>query len=112
MALFGVVHVVWIGLICLAVAGAMDVISTVLRNVLLQAAITDEFRTRVSSIQMAVVTGGPRLGDAESGIVASLFSTEISIVSGGLACIAGVFVLSKWRPELWRQTKDEKDAVV
>jgi MFS family permease len=112
MALFGVIHIVWIGLICLAVAGAMDVISTVLRNVLLQAAITDEFRTRVSSIQMAVVTGGPRLGDAESGIVASLFSTEISIVSGGLACIAGVFVLSKWRPELWRQNKDEKDAVV
>ncbi len=112
MALFGLVHTVWFGLLCLAIAGAMDVISTVLRNVLLQGAITDEFRTRVSAIQMAVVTGGPRLGDAESGIVASLFTTEISIVSGGLACIAGVFALSKWRPELWRQTKGQKDPAV
>ena len=85
----------------------MDVISTVLRNVLLQGAITDEFRTRVSAIQMAVVTGGPRLGDAESGIVAALCTTEISIISGGLACIAGVLVLSKWRPELWSQTTSQ-----
>jgi MFS family permease len=107
MALFGVVHTVWVGLLCLAVAGAMDVISTVLRNVLLQGAITDEFRTRVSAIQMAVVTGGPRLGDAESGIVAALCTTEISIISGGLACIAGVLVLSKWRPELWSQTTSQ-----
>lgn len=112
MAAFGVIHTVWVGLVCLAVAGAMDVISTVLRNVLLQGAITDEYRSRVSSIQMAVVTGGPRLGDFESGAVASLFSTEISIVSGGLACVVGVLALSRWRPELWRQTKETKDAVV
>jgi len=56
MTLFGLVHVVYVGLICLAVAGAMDVISTVLRNTILQNAITDEFRSRISSIQMAVVT--------------------------------------------------------
>ncbi len=91
---FGLVHVFWIGLACLAVAGAMDVISTVLRNTILQEhAITDEFRSRISSIQMAVVTGGPRLGDVESGVVANFSSTEFSIVSGGIACIVGVLVL-------------------
>ncbi len=102
MSLFGLVHVVWFGLSCLAVAGAMDVISTVLRNTILQLAITDEFRSRISAIQMAVVTGGPRLGDLESGVVATLTSTEVSIVSGGLACILGVLALARWRRSFWR----------
>jgi MFS family permease len=103
ITIFGLVHIVWIGLACLGVAGAMDVISTVLRNTILQNAITDEFRSRISSIQMAVVTGGPRLGDVESGVVANYSSTELSIVSGGVACIVGVLVLMRWRPTFWRQ---------
>jgi MFS family permease len=102
MALFGLVHVIWIGLACLAVAGATDVISTVLRNAILQNAITDEFRSRISSIQMAVVTGGPRLGDVESGVVASLVSTEFSIVSGGVVCILGALALIWRRRGFWR----------
>lgn len=104
MALFGVVHVVVVGVVCLAVAGAMDVISTVLRNTILQTSISDDFRSRISSIQMAVVTGGPRLGDLESGVVASLSSTEFSIVSGGIMCVLGVLALLRWRPHFWRET--------
>jgi len=105
ITIFGLVHIFWIGLACLGVAGAMDVISTVLRNTILQNAITDEFRSRISSIQMAVVTGGPRLGDVESGVLANYSSTEFSIVSGGIACIVGVLVLMKWRPTFWEQGK-------
>jgi MFS family permease len=101
MALFGIVHLIWFGLSCLAVAGAMDVISAVLRNTILQTAITNEYRSRISSIQMAVVTGGPRLGDVESGVVANFTSTEFSIVSGGVACILGVIILMRWRPTFW-----------
>lgn len=101
MTLFGLVHVVWIGLACLAFAGATDVVSTVLRNTILQLAITDEFRSRVSAIQMSVVTGGPRLGDLESGVVAGITSTEFSIVSGGVACIIGALALARWRPTFW-----------
>jgi predicted MFS family arabinose efflux permease len=103
MALFGLVHLLWVGLICLAVAGAMDVISTVLRNTILQTSITDEYRSRLSSIQMAVVTGGPRLGDLESGVVANFTSTEFSIVSGGIMCVLGVLALIRWRPSFWRE---------
>jgi MFS family permease len=102
MALFGIVHVVWVGFVCLAVAGATDVISNVLRNTLLQVAITDEFRSRVSSIQLAVVTGGPRLGDVESGVVANLTSTTFSIISGGVACVLGVLALVRRYPDFWR----------
>jgi MFS family permease len=102
ITVFGLVHVVWVGLFCLAIAGATDVISTILRNTILQNAITDEYRSRISSIQMAVVTGGPRLGDFESGLVAGLTTTEFSIVSGGIACVAGALVLIRWRPTFWR----------
>jgi predicted MFS family arabinose efflux permease len=102
MALFGTVHILWVGLACLGFAGATDVISTILRNTVLQNAITDEYRSRISSVQMAVVTGGPRLGDMESGVVAGFTSTEFSIVSGGIACILGVLALVRWRPEFWR----------
>ena len=101
MALFGTVHVLWVGLGSLAFAGATDVISTILRNTVLQNAITDEFRSRISSVQMAVVTVGPRLGDMESGVVAGFTSTEFSIVSGGVACILGVIALIRWRPDFW-----------
>jgi hypothetical protein len=81
----------------------MDVISTVLRNTILQTSITDEYRSRLSAIQNAVVTGGPRLGDLESGTVATLSSTEISIVSGGIMCVLGVLALVRWRPTFWRE---------
>jgi MFS family permease len=101
ITIFGLVHVVWIGLFCLAIAGATDVISTILRSTILQNSITDEFRSRISSVQMAVVTGGPRLGDFESGLVAGLTTTEFSIVSGGIACIVGSLALIRWRPTFW-----------
>ena len=55
-------------------------------------------RSRISSVQIAVVEGGPRLGDLESGTVASLVSTEFAIVSGGLACIAGAILLAGLLP--------------
>ena len=74
-----------------------------LRNAILQRAITEEFRGRISAIQMIVVTGGPRLGDVESGVVASLTSTEFSIVSGGVACVLGALSMVRWRPSFWRR---------
>jgi MFS family permease len=102
MAVFGAVHVVWIGLLCLAVAGAVDVVSTILRNTILQVAISDQYRGRLSSIQMVVVAGGPRLGDVESGVVATLTSIEFSIVSGGVMCVLGALALVRYRPTFWR----------
>ena len=104
IALFGIVRVFWFGFLMLALAGAMDVVSTILRNTILQLAISDEFRGRLSAIQMAVVTGGPRLGDIESGAVASLSSTEFSVISGGLACAIGVLVFA-WRHKDFRQAR-------
>ncbi len=104
MAAFGIVHRLWFGVLILALAGGMDMVSAVLRSTILQLAITDEFRSRISAIQMSVVQGGPRLGDAESGAVANFTSTEFSIVSGALACLVGVGLLAWRRPTFWNET--------
>ncbi len=98
IAVFGLVDTLWIALLMLAIAGWADVISAVLRNTILQTSIPDRFLSRMSSIQMAVVQGGPRLGDMESGAVATATSIEFSIVSGGLACIAGAVVIGLLMP--------------
>jgi len=57
-------------------------------------------RGRMSSVFSLVVAGGPRVGDVESGSVASLTSTRISVTSGGLACLAGVALIMVAFPEL------------
>jgi MFS family permease len=95
---FGLVHVLWVALALLALAGWADVLSAVLRSTILQTSTSEEYRSRISAVQIAVVTGGPRLGDLEAGAVATLVSTQFSIVSGGLACIAGAALLASLLP--------------
>ncbi len=103
IAVFGVVRVLWIGVAFLAVAGAADVVSAVFRNAILQMTVPEELQGRLSGTWIAVVTGGPRLGDAEAGAAAAIGGPQFAVWSGGLACIAGLGVLL-WRvPELWRQ---------
>jgi hypothetical protein len=87
----------------LAVAGAADVVSAVFRNTILQSAVPDALRGRLSSVHTAVVTGGPRLGDAEAGGVASLAGAQFSVVSGGLACVVGAGLIGVLMPALARQ---------
>jgi MFS family permease len=96
VAAFGIVPWLPLGLLFLAVAGAADVVSAVFRNTILQTATPDALRGRLSATHIAVVTGGPRLGDLEAGSVASLTTPQFSVVSGGLACVLGVFLIA-WR---------------
>jgi MFS family permease len=92
----------WLALLFLAVAGGADVISAVFRGSILQLSVPDRLRGRLSSIHILVVTGGPRLGDFESGVVAAVASPFVSVVTGGLACVAGVVVLGFTKPQFWR----------
>jgi MFS family permease len=92
----------WLGLFFLAVAGAADVISAVFRNTILQLTIPERLRGRLFGIHILVVTGGPRLGDLEAGLVAAAFSPTVSVVSGGLLCIAGTALLALLVPEFRR----------
>lgn len=104
ITVFGVVHWLPLALVMLAVAGAADMVSAVFRNSVLQLSVPDRLRGRLSSIHIAVVTGGPRLGDLEAGTVAALANPTFAVASGGLACMAGVGVITKLLPELahWR----------
>jgi MFS family permease len=100
---FGVVgdHLT-VALLFLAFAGGADVISAVFRNTILQLSVPDALRGRLSGIHILVVTGGPRLGDLEAGAVAALFTPFVSVVSGGLLCIAGTALLAALVPEFRR----------
>lgn len=102
IAAFGLVSSLWLGLLLLAIAGAADVISAVFRSTILQLSVPDALRGRLSQIHILVVTGGPRLGDLEAGMVASAFSPAVSVVSGGLLCIAGAALLAWLVPSFRR----------
>ena len=69
-------------------------LSAVFRNTIIQFAGPDGMRGRLMGVQMAVVAGGPRLGDLEAGAVATAFGDTVSVVSGGLACVAGALVVA------------------
>lgn len=89
-----------VGLVFLALAGMADLFSEVLRNSLLQRYTPDRLRGRVTSVYLAQVTTAPSLGNFEAGVVAQLFSTTISVVSGGLICVAGALLLGVLNPAL------------
>jgi MFS family permease len=98
IAIFGLSTSLWLGLAMLAVGGAADVVSAIFRGTIIQLTTPDELRGRVSSMHMAVVAGGPRLGDLEAGVVAALTSVRFSVISGGLACVLGALGVAKWAP--------------
>jgi MFS family permease len=111
---FGVAHWLPLALVLLAVAGWADVLSAVFRNTIIQFAGPDGMRGRLMGVQMAVVAGGPRLGDLEAGAVATAFGDTASVISGGLACVVGAFAVARALPgftrlrsELPQQAPDE-----
>lgn len=87
---------------CLAVAGGADVISAVFRSTILQQNVPDALRGRMSAVHTLVVVGGPRIGDVEAGLVATAFSPAVSVVSGGVVCVAGVALLAALLPQFAR----------
>jgi MFS family permease len=102
----GLVSSLWPAAALLAVAGAADSVSAVCRSVINQTVTPDALRGRMSSVFSLVVTSGPRLGDIEAGAVAALTSARFSVLSGGLACIAGALVVAAAFPQLARYDKD------
>jgi MFS family permease len=107
---FGVASWLPAALILLAAAGYADVVSAVLRSTLVQLAVPDALRGRLAGLQTAVVTGAPRLGDLEAGVVATALGDTISIVTGGLACVAGAVAIARLLPDFRRQRADMTNA--
>jgi MFS transporter, ENTS family, enterobactin (siderophore) exporter len=101
---FGLSGSVPLAMTFLAIAGMGDVISEVLRSALLQIYTPDAVRGRVTSVWLAQTNAAPGLGNAEAGAVAGLIGLVGSVVSGGLACVAGAGLIALFFPELRRAT--------
>jgi MFS family permease len=102
VAVAGTMASLWTAAALLAVAGAADSVSAVCRSTINQTVTPEHMRGRMSSVYSLVVSGGPRLGDIESGSVAGAFGVRFSVVSGGLLCMLGVGVIVAAFPALAR----------
>lgn len=111
---------VWFGLtktfvpamIALLLIGAADAVSTVIRNTIRQLQTPDHIRGRMTSVNQLFFMGGPQFGEVEAGVVASLFGVPFAIVSGGIGCIVGMFlILWKW-PQLVSYNGDEPQPAI
>ncbi|HET6851487.1 MAG TPA: MFS transporter [Pyrinomonadaceae bacterium] len=97
-ALFGISTVYWFSLLMLAVTGAADTVSTVLRQTIRQLVTPNHLRGRMTSINMMFFMGGPQLGELEAGSLAAVIGAPLSVVIGGigsLVCAAIAAVKSK-----------------
>jgi MFS family permease len=99
--LFGLSNQIWLSIFFLVCAGAADNISGIFRQMIWNQTIPNEFRGRLSGIEMISYLSGPKLGDTESALVAAAFGIPFSIVSGGILCIAAVAACCYYLPKFW-----------
>jgi MFS family permease len=99
---FGLADSLPLALGCLALAGAADTTTVVFRGTIVQTAIPDQLRGRISAADYVVGYGGGELGNLESGAVGSLTSPAFSAVSGGLATVLGAVVIGLALPAFTR----------
>jgi MFS family permease len=102
VAAAGLAHELWLAVVLLAAAGGADLVSAVYRQTILQTFAPDQMRGRMQGVFVAVVAGGPRLGDVRAGTTAQFTGATFSWVAGGVACavlaaIAGFAVRGFWR---------------
>ncbi|HEV7188176.1 MAG TPA: MFS transporter [Blastococcus sp.] len=91
---FGFAPALWLAVVCLAVAGAADMVSAVLRTSMLQIAAPEEMRGRMQGVFIVVVAGGPRLGDLRAGALATATSVTVAMVSGGVVIVVAMLVVA------------------
>ena len=107
IAVFGRVDSLPLALLFLAIAGGADFVSAVLRSAILIGVTPDHMRGRLSGIELAQVASAPTLGNVEAGLLASVTSVRFSIVSGGVACVAGTILIALALPALLRYERRE-----
>jgi hypothetical protein len=92
---------------CLALTGAADTVSMVLRNIIRHLATPDRLRGRMTSVNMVFFMGGPQLGEFEAGLVAQGFGAVASVVSGGIGCLLATAWIARRTPELVEHRREE-----
>jgi MFS family permease len=99
---FGLSHAYWLSLLLLALSGAADTVSTVIRQTIRQLITPDRLRGRMTSVNMIFFMGGPQLGELEAGLVAAVAGAPFSVVIGGVGCLVAVAVAWARATELLR----------
>jgi MFS family permease len=109
LAAFGVVGSLWATLACLMVAGLADVSSVVLRSTIIQMNTPDEFRGRVNAAEFVAGGSMPQVGNFRAGVVATIFTPDISAISGGLSAALAAMLLAIGFPALMRYRADHRE---
>ena len=97
---FGWSRQFWLTFICLALTGATDTVSMVLRNIIRQLETPDHLRGRMTGVNMVFFMGGPQLGELEAGVVANWLGAPFSVVSGGIGCLIATAWIAAKTPAL------------
>jgi MFS family permease len=90
----------WLTFACLALSGAADTVSMVIRNIVRQLETPDRLRGRMTGINMVFFAGGPQLGEIEAGAVAQWLGAPFSVVSGGIGCLMATAWIAAATPQL------------
>jgi MFS family permease len=98
--IFGLSRWVWLSLLMLALSGALDSISVVIRHTLVQIRTPDHLRGRVAAINSVFISASNELGGFESGLTAALFGPVLSVVGGGVGTILVVVATAMIWPEI------------
>jgi MFS family permease len=104
---FGVSTSLILAWVALAITGAADSVSTIIRNTIRQLQTPDHIRGRMTSVNQIFFQGGPQLGEVEAGVVAQLFGAPFAIISGGIGCIVGMWLIIRKWPLLLSYNGDE-----
>ncbi|MQA28647.1 MAG: MFS transporter [Luteitalea sp.] len=99
---FGLSRSFWLTFSCLALVGATDTVSTVLRNVIRNLETPDRLRGRMTGINMVFFMGGPQLGELEAGVVATWFGAAFAVMTGGIGCLLATAWVAAATPGLRR----------
>jgi len=106
---FGVSNFFWLSFLALAMMGASDTVSMIIRNTIRQLRTPDQIRGRMTSINQIFFMGGPQLGELEAGLVAQFFGAPIAVITGGIGCILAVAGIGKKWPQLWHYEGEDED---
>jgi hypothetical protein len=105
---FGLATQAWVAVLALAVAGAADNVSVVIRHVLVQMRTPDRLRGRVGAVNTMFIECSNELGAFESGLVAKFFGPVASVVSGGIGTLVVLAGIAVAVPQLRRLGRIEQ----
>jgi len=99
---FGTSRSFWLTFACLAMTGATDTVSMIIRNIVRQLETPDRLRGRMTGVNMVFFMGGPQLGELEAGAVANWLGAPFSVISGGVGCLVATAWVAAVTPALRR----------